>query len=272
QQFYSPNDSAAARIVYVRPAANGWQVQTVAPLPFVHRFDIISRGGVNYLIACTIKSDHHYKDDWSSPGKVYAAELPDDIARAGAVQPLHFTVVQDGLTKNHGYTRDMHDGVPTAIISAENGVFRFTPPAHRGGTWSVEQLLDTPASDAILCDLDGDGKKELAVMAPFHGDSFAIYAPDGERYRQVYVHPEPMEFLHAIAAGPVCGKERVIIGHREGKRALMAFTFERGAYRAEEIDRDCGPANVCVLRRDGVDVVVSAHRETNEIALYELLP
>ncbi|MGP1602640.1 hypothetical protein [Treponema sp.] len=273
-RFYSPNDGAQAKIVYVTPSDSGWMVRTLVELPFVHRFDIIRNKGINWLFACTLKSGHEYKDDWSSPGKVYAAVLPDDIASCIEEQSLQLKPIKEGLLKNHGYTRDEHRGVQTAIVSADNGVFRFTPPDNPSGEWQAERLLDCPASDAIFADLDNDGKKELCVMSPFHGDEFSIYAEREGEYRRVYVHPEPLEFLHAVASGQVCGKQCVIIGHRKGKRNLYAFSYDEGAgsYRADLIDSDTGAANVYLFKRNGTDVLIVANREIDEIALYELFP
>lgn len=60
-QFYSPNDSKQARIVRAAPRPDGgWAVATLARLPHVHRFDVLRRGGVSYMIACTICSGRDY--------------------------------------------------------------------------------------------------------------------------------------------------------------------------------------------------------------------
>lgn len=272
-KFYSPNDSKEAKIVIVTPVSKGnWQVRTLAELPHVHRFDILERNGVRYLIACALKSGHEYKDDWSSPGKVYAAVLPEDLSVFDEEHPLKLQVIRGNMLKNHGYYRVEDEGVETAVISAENGVFQFIPPASPEGEWEIRTLLDTPASDAVLVDLDGDGEKELAVLAPFHGGHINIYKKQEGRYESVYAYEKPAEFTHAIYGGMVCGRPGVIIGHRKGDRDLLLFTYEEGAYRSQVLDHDCGPANVYKYTKGGKDILISANRETDEIAMYILEP
>ena len=278
QRFYSPNDSAEANIVYVAPeniAQNKWKVLKILDMPFLHRFDIIERNGVKYLFMCTIKSAHQYKDDWTSPGKVYAGILPDNLdAENVSAESFMIKEIKSGLTKNHGYTKDVYNGVETAIVSAENGVFRFTPPETSGSDWKIETIIDTPASDAIMADLNGDGKKEMLVISPFHGDNICIYEDVNGAYKKVYEHPEPAEFSHAITYGNVFGKDYVFIGHRKGKRRLFAFYYdsEKKCYAFDILDEDAGGANAALFKKDGRALLAVTNREIDEIALYELLP
>lgn len=267
-EFYSPNDSAKARIVLAQPEGEEWSVRTIADLPFVHRFDILQRGGRRYLIACTLKSAHAHKDDWSSPGKVYAAELPEDLSPYGPENQLPLVPIKEGVLKNHGYCRLSETGGDAALVCGENGVFRFAPPSGTGEPWQEEQLLETPASDALLIDLDGDGKKELIVMSPFHGDTLTIYRQEGNAWEAVYEYPEKLLFLHAIWGGILTGRPTAVIGHRQGARRLLAFTFEDGAYRFKTLDEDCGPANVYGCQIEGQDILIACNRETDEVAMY----
>ena len=126
----------------------------------------------------------------------------------------------------------------------------------------------------MLLDLDGDGRKELAVLSPFHGDTFSIYRDRGEGFSKVYECPDKMEFLHAVYGGPLCRIPRVVIGFRKGERNLVSFSYcrESGTYEREIIDRDCGPANVCHYMVNQNDVIISANRETDEIAMYTVTP
>ena len=270
RKFYSPNDSKEASIVVVTPEGkNRWQVKTLVKLPFVHRFDILTRNGVRYLIACTLKSNHEYKDDWRFPGKVYAAVLPEDLRDFDDKNQLELQVIKEDMPRNHGYYRDLQDGVETALISAESGIFRFAPPMRTGGEWQIEKVKDSAASDAVMVDLDGDGEKELIYLAPFHGNEIHICRKTEKGYESVYCY-DRAEFAHAIYGGALCDRPAVLIGHRKADQDLLAFTYckDTGGYVCDVIDHGCGPANVYKFTVDGRDMVVAANRETDEIAMY----
>lgn len=272
-QFYSPNDSKDAKIVIVTPKAEGeWEVRTLVDLPHVHRFDIVRRNNVNYLIACALKSGHNYKEDWTMPGKVYGAVLPDDLSGFDAAHQLELTVIKDNMLKNHGYYRIPEGDMDTCVISADCGVFKFIPPEMPEGEWTVRKLIDSPASDAVLVDLDGDGEQELAVLSPFHGDQISIYKNQQGKFEKVYEYEKPAEFTHAIYGGDFGGRQALIVGHRKGERDLIAFFWnaEKQAYEYEFIDHDCGSANVYRYEKDGKDIVISANREIDEVALYTI--
>ncbi len=268
-KFYSPNDSKEARIVIADPDGRGnWNIRTLAELPFVHRFDILSSGGENYLIACTLKSGHEHKDDWSSPGRVYVAKLPYDLSCFDEEHQLKLEMIKSVMLKNHGYYRIVEDGKASALVCSENGVFRFYPPEAPGDEWREEQLLDQPASDATMADLDGDGKKELIVLSPFHGDEVSIYKEVGGVYEKVYQYPEKAEFLHAIWTGTLGGKTVVVLGHRKGARRLFALLWKDGKYSFKTIDDDCGPANAYGYTYEGRDILITTNREINQVAMY----
>lgn len=275
QKMYSPNDSKEARIQIVTPRGRGdWEIRTLLELPYVHRFDIVEKKGVRYLIACTLKSDHGFKDDWTTPGKVYVAELPEDLSGFNEENQLQLEVIQDGLFRNHGYYKVEIEGGQACVISADQGVFLFTPPEASGGQWEIQQLLDTPASDGVLVDMDEDGELELVVIAPFHGDSISIYKKEDGAYQKVYDYEKPAEFAHSIFGGMLCGKPGVVIGHRKGSRDLLAFTYnkESGSYQVQVLDKDCGSANVFKYTNHGKDVIISTNREIDQVAMYILEP
>ena len=268
QKFYSPNDSKEAKIVLVTPLASGqWEVETLIHLPHVHRFDILRRNGINYLFACTLKSGHEYKDDWSSPGKVYAAVLPQDLTKLAS---LELKVIKDNLMKNHGYSRITKDDFDVALVATENGVFEFIPPATEVKEWEVKMLLQKPTSDAMMIDIDGDGELELFTIAPFHGENIDLYKRQDHEYRQLYHYEKEADFAHAICGGIISGQPMAIIGHRQGARNLILFRYDkrRKEIVSEIIDKGCGPANVYHYQKDGKDIIIAANREIDEVAMY----
>lgn len=268
QAFYSPNDCKDARLVLAEDTGDSWRVTKLCDLPGVHRFGILSRGGVDYVIACTLKSNHEYRDDWRFPGKIWVGVLPEGR------EPLRLTPLKEGLLRNHGFTLLPQDGYAAAIISCEDGILRVDPPAQAGGDWAVTRLVDQPASDTICRDLDGDGVPELFVLSPFHGDEFTVWRWTNGAYKRVYTHPEKLPFLHAIDSGEFYGEPVVLIGNREGRQELLAVYYDRSAesYRFEVVDAGRGPTNCMIFHRDGHPAILAANRETNEVAIYDVFP
>ena len=251
-----------------------WDMRTLTPLPHVHRFDILTRNGVNWLLACTVKSGQDKPEgDWSYPGKVYAAVLPEDLSAFDRDHPLKLRVIKDGLHRNHGYTRCMRDGIPAGLIAADEGVFRMTPPETPEGEWQIEQILDQPTSDALLLDLDGDGMEELCTLSPFHGERVAVWHQGENGYVPVWTLPEDAPFSHAICGGMIAGVPTFVTGHRAGKKNLVAIRYDRAAgdYTVTVLDEGRGPANVMYyVNQEGTDVLIAANRETDEVAMYEI--
>lgn len=268
QEFYSPNDSANAKIVLVRPECGNWKIQIVKELPFCHRFSIITRNDVHYLICCTLKSAHAYKDDWSVPGAIYVGELPGDIENYHLEHQLELTLLEDGLLKNHGYATISSSDGDYSLIGTENGVYKVIPPANRGAEWTCEQIVKDPVSDMVLCDFDQDGEDEMLVISPFHGDQVSVYKKTGGTYQLIWKCPFLMPMAHAIWSYPIYGKNTTIIGYRKGNRDLVEVYYEAGEYKTHVLAADVGAANVYLFEENDIVKLVAANRETNEIAFY----
>ncbi len=274
-KFYSPNDSKEAKIVIATPRGDGWEIRTLCAAPFVHRFGILERNGVHYLLACCLKSGHEYKEDWRSPGACYGAVLPEDLSSFDDSHPLALTKLKDGMLKNHGYCKIRQNGHDAAVVGCEEGTFLFAPPDAPDGEWEIRQLCAVPSSDSVLLDFDGDGQLELGCISPFHGASLTIYHLDecGNYVpRWKLDRPETdTEMLHATWAGTLLGKPTWVVGWRKGTRETIAITWRDGAYHTDTIDRDTGCANVMhLVDQEGRDTIVATNREIDEIAMYTI--
>lgn len=268
-KFYSPNNSKEAEIVLTWFGNGNWHTRTIIRLPCIHRFDILTRDGINYLIICCIKSDYQFSDDWRFPGKTYVCKLPDNLL--SLQEPLEIKEIMSGMLKNHGYSRDKTNGVMSGIITCENGVYRFTPPSAKpDDSWKITQLISDPVSDAVLADFDGCGKKELLVLSPFHGDTIAIYKLKNETYEKIWEYEKKTEFAHAICCAEIEGRIYAFVGHRKGKRDLLQITWEHNNYQVTAVDHNIGPANVLYSFVNGKHILLSANREINEVAYYTI--
>lgn len=272
QKFYSPNDSKDAQIVYVKFYENyNFELKTLAVVPFAHRFDILKgKDGTKYLLVCALKSGHEYKDDWRFKGKTYFKVLPENLDEIGILKEHDFKLIQDNMLKNHGYYKVIENGIEKALISCDSGVYLYTAPENLGDDFKIELLVNDPASDATLIDLDGDGLKELIVFSPFHGNKLKIYKIKDNKYYLEKEFEEDFNFLHAIWSGKIKDKNVCVIGHRRDEMLTFILKYDGNDYVFDIIDKEVGAANVNHFIKDNVDYIIAANREIDEIALYKI--
>ena len=271
QKFYSPNDSAQAKIVYYTKDENGWTCHVLCDLPFVHRFGIIENITGKYLVACTLKSAHAFKNDWTCPGRIWTAKLPESLLEFNEDHQLELTPLVSGLYKNHGFAvHENADGSSFAVVGTENGVYKVCPPELYGTECTAECLLETPASDVLYLDFDNDGERELLVLSPFHGDTLSVYKKINGAFEKVYEREEKMPFIHAIYGAYVNGRFVAFVGNRQEAKERIALEYKDGSYQVSILDQGAGPANCMYYSDNGRDMLLAANRETDEIALYEL--
>jgi len=265
QKFYRMYQWEGAKIVHVRPlASGGYEVTDVLDLPYVHRFDLLTVGERHYFIGCTLATKKESVADWANPGKIWVGEYTGP-------GPLEVKVLKEGLTKNHGYSRLVQDGVMRGLVTCEEGAFEVTPPAAPSGEWTIRQFMDWPISDISAIDIDGDGELEFATIESFHGTYFRVYKKIDGRFAKIYEHPEVTEFYHVVVGTTLAGEPVFIGGCRRGKQQLFyvhAVSNNPLRLEAELIDEGVGPSNVYVLHEEKRDILVAANREINEAALY----
>jgi hypothetical protein len=269
QKFFRMFQWEEAKLVHVRPLPGGaYDVSDVLQLPYIHRFDLLTAGGRQYFLGCTLATAKASKEDWSSPGKLWVGEFT-------GTGPLELRVLREGLNQNHGYSRLVRGGVESGLVTCEQGAFEVAPPATPDAPWTVTQLMDWPISDIAAVDIDGDGELEFATIEPFHGRFFRVHKKIDGAFRMIYQHPEVSDFYH-VAVGATLGGRPVFLGGCRRGRQQLFYVHARSTrpleLAAECIDEGVGPANVHVVHERDRDLIVAANREQAQATLYVVRP
>ncbi len=265
QKFLRMFQWEEACLVWVEALEHGgWKAHELFTLPYLHRFDILTaQDGRSYLICCTIAQAKETKEDWSKPGSIFVAPMPTSWTEKIELRPL-----RNDLFQNHGYCRGKLDGSECGLVGAREGVFAVIPPQNSGQDWEVRQLLNAPAGDVAVTDLDGDGKLEMAVIDGFHGNGFSVYRQNGGAWNKIYEDPDHSAFYHVAWGGKLGGVPAFIAGCRRGSQELFALTCENGAFTRRVIEAGTGPSNATAADIGGQTWVISANREIAEGAVY----
>ena len=268
QKFFHLFEWEEAELVWTRMDENGkFVTKTLFKLPYLHRFDILSANGTNYLIACTLAAHKKTRDDWTYPGSVYVAKLPEDLN-----EPIKLETLHDGFYKNHGYQHVKINNVERAMIACDSGVYIMTPPQKSGDSWKTEQIMTQPCGDAAMTDIDNDGEMEIATIEQFHGCYYRIYKKHGGKYEMVFQHPEVSEFYHVVNSGILGGSPVFVGGCRRGKQQLFVVSWnsEKGSFEITTVDEGTGPSNACIFNMADRDLLICANREVAQAAVYIL--
>ena len=231
--------------------------------PYLHRFDVLRADGTNYLVACTLATHKSTRDDWSTPGGVYVARLPEHYEG-----PLDLRLLYDGLFRNHGY---FHLSEGSGLVACETGIYRIEAPTGKRD-WGFERLMPQPSSDVAALDIDGDGELEYAVIEPFHGCYFRIYKKIDGHYRMIFEHPEVTDFYHVVQAGTLCGRKVFVGGCRRGKQQLFFLYWDetKKCFACNTVAEGTGPSNAVIYNSNNGDYILSADREVGQAAVYKV--
>jgi len=265
-EFYLKVSPSLSKLVWGKHTEDGWQVRDVQALPYLHRFDIYDVNGENYVIAATIARAKDHKEDWTRPGQIYIAKMPDDLS-----QGLEFEEIATDMFRNHGYSRDYENGKVVGYFGSDQGILKITPPHDGSGVWKKELILEGTISEIALSDLDNDGVKEIMTIEPFHGNVINIYKQDSEgKYQKVYTYPNEIDFAHSLVGTHLAGQNCFVAGIRRVDAELMVMTYENGEYKPTIVEKGVGPANLDVVHRENDDVIISANHTKAEAAVYKV--
>lgn len=267
QEFFPVFQSEKAGVVWAEPAGNPaqlWTVRRILDLPFVHRIEAVRSRDADYLVAATLCGGKDFRDDWSKPGAVYAGRIP---ARPSEPWPLR--TILSAVSKNHGLHATILGGQQVVLISGHEGVFALHVPETIAAPWTSELLIRGEISYLFVFDLDSDGQAELVTIEPFHGNTLGIYKRRTGQWQKV--HETAIAFGHAIWAGRLRDQTGVLVGNRAGDKELLWLRVtSANPIKTERVvvDRNVGPAQVCVVSQPGETMILSANHGAGEVSLY----
>ncbi|HUX20455.1 MAG TPA: hypothetical protein VMW69_04390, partial [Spirochaetia bacterium] len=247
-----------------------WSARRGFDLPFGHRMETVSIGGRPYLITATIAAGKTNKDDWSRPGTVYAAKIPEQLDGIWEQQPI-----LEGIVRNHGLHRAILDGRETLLVGGAKGLIALTVPTQEGQSWERQTILPQEISEVYAADLDEDGQMELVTIEPFHGNQLSVYKHSGDRVDGTWhrLFEADLSFGHGIWAGTLAGEPAVMAGSRSGDMDLSVFSIQSlvpFVAQRSVIERGAGPTQLFVLQENGQDHIFSVNQALSEVAMYTI--
>lgn len=242
--------------------------------PFAHRICVVSRHGTEYIVAANLADTKATPDDWAKPGVILAGPVP-----AGTDNEWKPVRIGEKLHRNHCMFAGTLGGKPVMLIGGQEGLYRFDLDSGDEG-WPAALMVDHDVSEAVIVDIDGDGRDELVTIEPFHGNRLRMYRWDrsgagGWDAAPALEFETSLDFGHGLWAGDLAGvsaRMALLVGNRAGSKNLELFAWERASNSLERhvIDAGSGSANIAVAHRGAETWVVATNQSSEEVAAYRV--
>lgn len=265
QKFLPVFAAAECTVNLVTYCDGNWETKEIMKFPYLHRFELFTVNNEVYFFGATLCESKEFQKDWSKPGSLYVGKLNDDLSKAFEVKEIY-----KGITKNHGLWKAMNIGsLGCFFVGGEEGGFKIEiPNSPMTDEWTIEKIIDGGVSDMAVADVDGDGKLELATIEEFHGEHCRIYKEENGKY--VQVQEFTMDFGHVIWGGKLGKQDHFLLGYRRADMKLLCISYENGEYVSSIVDEQTGPSQITVKTVGDKSIILSANRQINQLALYEV--
>ena len=239
-----------------------WSTRNVIPLPFAHRCEFLTVGGVHHLFVASCSKYKENPEDWKLAGEVYGVVVgnPDSCDWTP-------TLILNNLYRNHGMTKSVINGVECLCVSGTEGIFAIKP--NSSGKYDVTQLFDREVSEFYYTDFDNDGVDELVTIEVFHGNTLNVYKMNHGKWENKYT--SVLSFGHGLTVGKFNGEAVIVVGNRRDSGALelhKVVDFTKGDIRKSIIEEGVGPTQTRLFHHEGTDYILSANQQKNEVAVY----
>ena len=235
QGFLPEYQCEGAHMVRVSKNGENWNVEKCFDMPFLHKIAIVDVLGHPWLIGATLSGPKDFKEDWSKPGEVVIAPVPEDPVSG----KWEFRQLLYPMTKNHGFCKAKVAGREVVYISATEGTWMVLPPTAEGEDWQTKKVLDFEIGDLTVDPLTGD----MAAVVGFHGDEFTFYQGLGTNDLKP-VFSEPIKWGHTAWLGQVGGVPVVVAGELFGKARILFYADCGNGYQLVHEEENIGPFSV----------------------------
>lgn len=254
RKFYPGFQAQEAELVKVVFDLKTCKITKIMDFPYLHRFTFFEKDGDLHFIGCTLAKHKSSISDWSQPGAIWTGIYDEKCGLS------NLTVLQEGLTKNHGFVRGAYKSKTGFYVSAEEGVYF----ANLEAEWSIQQVLHIPVSEISVVSFQKEASPCFVTIEPFHGNTLHVIQDD----QIIFTWTNDFQFGHVNTASFLLKKPCVIIGSRQGNQALQMLTFENEIFKIEDIDIGGGPANIVI--NENKQELIATNGATGEVVLYQL--